>query len=354
MDLPTAPNGLSNPWNLGLHWGICSGPHCIIRDNLLKCGGCRAIVYCGTAHQKADRPRHKSSCNIVKDAREELAREEAALRAMPGDAFMPANPFETIRGRFWGFTPTRPYMRARFDLMSTLLNIRTGEAVEAALGHAVELVHLCRGDNLGVRSQVPALYLRLGRDQEAYDFIKWYSTTGSTSDYDWADTSLPFLDLHDEDVFEDFSGYVHDFFDLSFLVCITNLKIRLLLDLRVLERESKKPGNRNASYEKKMVWVREDATTDVMYKRRDIVERSDYKDLITDLERQVKKLVELVKKLNKHYFPALKTPDQYAAATPTAYTHGSPQEINLVFRHTWYTWSECPPAFDLVKKYAGI
>ncbi|TFA99787.1 hypothetical protein CCMA1212_008481 [Trichoderma ghanense] len=54
---------------------------------------------------------------------------------------------------------------------------------------------------MGLRDMIPALYIRLGRDQDAYDFIKWYATTGSESDYDWGDMSLPFLDTKNADVF---------------------------------------------------------------------------------------------------------------------------------------------------------
>ncbi|KAI1098788.1 hypothetical protein F4804DRAFT_323822 [Jackrogersella minutella] len=348
MDLPPAPNGLSNRWNLGLHWGICSGPNCHIRENLLKCGACKAILYCGADHQRADRPRHKSSCKLVKEARETLAREEAALRARPGDQFLMDNPFEAGRGRFWKLIPTRDYMQSRFDLTSTLLNIRTGDAVEAALEHSLEMLQLNRSDNQGVRSQVPALYLRLGRDQEAYDMIKWHSTFGAASDYDWNNLDLPYMNLHDEDVFEPPDSFVKNVENLSFLVCLTNLKVRLLLDIRMLANEAKKRGNINASYEKKMEWVREHAHSDVLYKRRDIVERTKWDDLLGSLQSQVRKLYAQVKKENRFYWPALKEPERWSAAYPTIYSVGSPHEVNLVFRNTWYSWAECPPALEMI------
>ncbi|XXH02461.1 hypothetical protein Hte_008837 [Hypoxylon texense] len=357
MDLPAEPNGLSNRWNLGLRWGLCCKPGCIIRNNLLKCGACYAILYCSVAHQKADRPQHKSSCNIVKHARETLAKEEADLRARPGDLYMPENPFETARGRFWYFRPTRPYMQSRFALTDALLNIKTGVAVEAALDHCLEMLQLNPGDNQGVRSRVVGLYLRVGRDQEAYDFIKWYATVGAATNYEWGNPDFPFLNLRGEDPFERLEGNAEKVYDLSMRVGLAHLKIRLLLDLQMLQRESAKPENRGggASYEKKkMEWVREDAICHALYERRDIVGRADWTDLIADLDGQVKKLVERVKKENEHYWPALSAPERWAAAFPTVYTHGLPQEVNLVFRETWYSWSECPAALEVVKRYAGI
>ncbi|KAI1418457.1 hypothetical protein F5Y13DRAFT_149204 [Hypoxylon sp. FL1857] len=353
MDLPLPSNGLPNRWNLGLHWGLCSGPGCHVRDNLLKCGACRVVLYCGPAHQRADRPSHKSSCGLVKTAREELAREEAALRARPGDQFLSENPFETARGQFWLMTPTRPYLRKRHDLTATLLNIKTGDAVEDALEHSLDMLQLNPSDNQGVRGQVPGLYLRLGKDQEAYDFIKWYAAVGSAEDYQWGNPDSPFLNLHDEDIFEPVDVHIEKLMDLSFLACLTNLKIRLLLDLRMLDRESKKPANRNASFDKKMEWVREHAISDVLYKRREIVEMSDWTELIATLEDHAKKLFNRVNKRNKHYWPALRAPERWAAAMPVPYGIGSPQEINHVFRQTWYSWAECPPAMAMVRTWAS-
>ncbi|OTA82500.1 hypothetical protein M434DRAFT_24989 [Hypoxylon sp. CO27-5] len=354
MDLPPAPNGLWNRWNLGLRWGFCSNLNCHVRDNLLKCGACRVVFYCGAAHQRADRPYHKSSCNIVKTAREKLEQEEAALRARPGDAFLPENPFETARGRFWLMKPTRPYLQKRYELTAALLNIKSGLAVEEALEHSLGILQLNPGDNQMVRCQVPGLYLRLGRDQEAYDFIKWYATVGSAGDYEWDNPDSPFLNLHDEDVFEPVDIHIEKLTELSFLVCLTNLKLRLLLDVQMLDRESKSPGNRNANFDKKMEWVREHAYTDVLYKRREIVEMSDWTDLIATLQSQAEKLFDHVTQRNKHYWPALKAPERWSAAMPVPYGLGSPEEINMVFRQTWYSWAECPPVLQIAKEWASI
>ncbi|KAI2466434.1 hypothetical protein F4781DRAFT_405780 [Annulohypoxylon bovei var. microspora] len=351
MDLPPGPNGLHNRWNLSLNWGHCSGPQCPLRDNLLKCGACRVVMYCGGAHQRAHRPQHKSSCIFIKDARAKLAKEEAALRVRPGDDFLMENPFETARGRFYKFLPTRPYMFARHELISTLLNIKTGEAVEEALNHCLDMLRLNPGDNQGIRSHVAGLFLRLGRDQEAYDYIKWQGTIGAASDYDWNNPGSTYLNLHDEDAFEPVSDFAKKISDLSTLVCLVNFKVRLLLDIKVLDKESKKPGNRNASYDKKMEWVREHVVCEALYKRRDIIERSEWTDIIASLQSQAKEVFDIVNDRNKYYWPALRSPDRYAAALPVPYSPGSPQEINIVFRNTWYSWAESPPAIELVRTW---
>lgn len=124
-------------------------------------------------------------------------------------------------------------MQARHDYITAILNARTREAVEIAPRESLEMLRLCRGDNLSVRSQVPGLYLRLGRDQEAYDFIKWYAMKGG-SNYDWRDMSLPFLDLQREDAFEAVIGKPLSY-DVSFKMALTLIKIRLLKDLESMQ-----------------------------------------------------------------------------------------------------------------------
>lgn len=56
--------------------------------------------------------------------------------------------FEEMKGSFWGFIETRPYMRARFGL--TLALIALGE-LEAAAEHLRAMLELNPGDNQGVR-----------------------------------------------------------------------------------------------------------------------------------------------------------------------------------------------------------
>jgi len=312
-------------------------------------GGCGIALYCGAAHQKAHRSIHKVSCDIVKKSRDDLAREEKSLRKHKGDSETPPNPFESAVGMFYFWKGTRPYMQARYDYITAALNIRTGEGVQAALDSSLESLRLCRADNQAVRSGVPAMYLRLGRDQDAFDFIKWYAVNQSS--YNWSDMKLPFLDLHGADALESVEEHTTDFMDLSFLVALTLLKIRLLEDINMLQTYMEKCGER--SYETKMKWIRKEALSDVLYGRRDIVELADYKALVNNLENQVCRMLVRVDKANQFWWPALVDPGKYANATPTGYTFGSEAETVVVFRNSWYSWSECPPALILAQEYAG-
>lgn len=67
-------------------------------------------------------------------------------------------------------------------------------------------LRLCRNDKLGARDIVPHLLLWLGRDQEWYDFLKWWATIDDKDHYngrdDRNDATLPYLDIHGADPFE--------------------------------------------------------------------------------------------------------------------------------------------------------
>ncbi|EWZ30385.1 uncharacterized protein FOBCDRAFT_233888 [Fusarium oxysporum Fo47] len=318
--------------NLGLPYNHCSHSPCpagFQSSNLLRCGACQTVKYCGKPHQEADRPRHKVQCVPIKQTKDKLTEEELKLRANPGDDTN-GNPFDNSVGLFWFFKSTRPYMQARHDYISAILNVRTGEAVEMALKESLDLLRLCRGDNLGVRSQVPALYLRLGKDQEAYNFIKWYAVKGD-SKYDWRDMSLPFLDLKGEDAFEAVTEKPY-YYDVSFKMALTLIKIRLMKDLESLQGFlQKKP---NATGEERYDYLLEEAMSDILLQRADIVAKDDYKDLIAELKRQVLQLYKMVKEDNKHIWPGIENPNLYAYDVPTAYSPGSREEAVLIFRNS--------------------
>jgi hypothetical protein len=282
----------------------------------------------------------------VKQSLAELDQEEAALRAHQGDIVTPPNPFDTAVGLFWFWSGTRPYMRARHDLTTTILNMRTGEAAQAALEHCLAMLRLCRGDNMGVRANVPALYLRLGRDQDAFDFIKWYFVK-ATSSYDWRNMSLPFLDLHGEDAFELFEEHAKKSMQLSFLVAMTLIKIRLMLDMVMLKAAVETVGHMSA--EDKMALVKEEAMSDVLLSRPDILGLADYTETVTDLQQQVDKMYAIVKEKNKHFWPAILNPAPYANAVPGPYTFGSRGETVLAFRESWYSWAETEPAIQYIR-----
>ena len=104
-----------------------------------------------------------------------------------------ANYFETGVGHFWGIFETRPYMRARYALIEATLKIKTYQAAKTVLEHLMDLLRLYRSDNMGVRDLVPAQMLRIGQEQEAYDFVKWWRNEGQRGDHDLGGYELAVL-----------------------------------------------------------------------------------------------------------------------------------------------------------------
>jgi hypothetical protein len=198
------------------------------------CGACKVVSYCCVAHQSRVRPSYKTRCTKVKKDRERLEHEEAKLRSRSADMFMPADIFTEGVGRFWGIMETHDYMRARYAAADAMLAFDTRVAVEKALDHFLDMCRLCRGDNLGIRYIIPAIFLRLGREQECYDFLNWWTTTGGRSDYNWGDPEEPYLDIRGADVLEDIEIF-HKVSDVFALVLLTLLKLRLLNSLRMFE-----------------------------------------------------------------------------------------------------------------------
>lgn len=119
---------------------------------------------------------------MVKRHRDPLEHEEQALRDNPGDGlFQSAYVFTNEVGQFWGIMRTRDYLRSRYRLVEAILEIETFDAVKFALDHNMDILRLNRSDNMGDQELVPALLLRLGRDQEYYDFGQVVPGHGSRS-----------------------------------------------------------------------------------------------------------------------------------------------------------------------------
>ncbi|EAU82280.2 hypothetical protein CC1G_08892 [Coprinopsis cinerea okayama7 len=189
---------------------LCAATKIEAQTKLRRCTGCRVVRYCSTEHQHADWSDHKALCKLIGKSHQKLVEEDAKVRNEPGHWTRPldaARPFETVVGRFWSYLMT---------YVIDILKVNTLDSVRTALDDLLDMLRLSRSDGIGAREIVPALYIRLNRDQASYDFIKWYATIGFGEGYDWDNVSLPFLDLRDEDILESPS-------------------VRVLLDLRDIQ-----------------------------------------------------------------------------------------------------------------------
>ncbi|KAK9357141.1 hypothetical protein V1504DRAFT_494618 [Lipomyces starkeyi] len=313
-------------------------PACDKKENLLRCQACKVVFYCCPDHQVDDRPNHKSACNGIKKAQKHLDDQEQELRAFPGDWMTPANPFENAVGHFWGIHETRPYMQSRCALVESLLKVKTRPAVQSA-----------STISWGVRDVVPALFLRLGKDQECYDFLKWWATTGEERDYDWGDMDLGYLDVKDADVFENVDLYTREHYSLSHAVSVTLIKIRILHDLRNLQG-STVVGETAPFPQEILDYIRGKLVSTIVAGKKEIMDAKDQGPAIERLESQVAHLCKAVMKSNKYFWPALISPGNNLKARPQTYSHGTPEEMRLVLQYSYDSWLETPGAINLIRE----
>jgi len=303
-------------------------------SQLLRCTGCLAVRYCSREHQVAHRGQHKSACNRIKKARAKLAQEEDAVRNATPDFMTPANAFETDVGRFWGIWSTRSYMRARFALAGeNLLQLGTLDGVQEALNHLRDMLVLCRSDNMGLRDIVPAVMLRLDLDQECYDFIKWWATCDPDGDYDWGDTSLPYLNLHGADVFEHTDFLISKFSALNHIIAVMLLKLKLLVDILNLKRTRKLLSRRLPTELRDQIElyvVR--SPLSAKFQRED--SESLFKIEMKLLD-QIRELGAAVVKANSNFMFELFEPDEALTYRPESYSMGSWEEMALAMQYSY-------------------
>ena len=88
-----------------------------------------------------------------------------------GERALGPKAFREDVGHFWGLLETRPYMRAREGLASTLWTMgRRDEAIK----HLQDMLRLNPGDNQGVRYTLAGWLLAEGRDEELARLLKEY------------------------------------------------------------------------------------------------------------------------------------------------------------------------------------
>ncbi|GAP86908.1 putative zinc finger domain-containing MYND-type [Rosellinia necatrix] len=325
------------------------------QTQLLQCSGCKVIHYCSTDHQKKHRPEHKAACTSIIKSRAKLEKEDAALRTHPGDFLTPANIFEVGVGRFWGMIGTRDYMRARFAAANALLQIDTIKAVEKALAHFQDMLRLCRSDNLGIRDIVPSLLLRLGREQECYDFLKWWSVIDDehhyNGKYDWGDPSLPYLDICGADAFE-----AVDFFashsNLCQFVTLVLLKLRLYLDIEPYDPQYMDFGSPRLSWPPSPTQFLR-PIGEIVQKKVGTITSSDVPEISKRLKDQYQALFQIVHKENPYFWEALVDASEDAPSLPTVYSPGSVEEAILTVYQCKKAWEESYDAIIMIESEIG-
>jgi uncharacterized coiled-coil protein SlyX len=318
--------------------GICGK-----KDGVRLCSGCKVMPYCGVEHQTAHRREHKSDCNRIKQCRIAMEAQEQALCDHPDDYFRHGV------GRFWKILPTRPYMNARLDYRPALTFIRNVESVQAQLDVLMENLRLCRSDGIGSRDLVPSLMSRLGKDQESYDFMKWWATSAQDPQYDWGDMSLPYLDIKNANPLEPVDTFLaRGRTDLGHLVALTLVKIKLYFILLATHVAPEVTANTDGEANVINGFMELKGSTIAKNLNVANLTLAEAHTEMANLKAQIRQLYDAVNAANPYFWPELMDPDENLQAAPSMYSSGSREEMQAAMMWTWQSWNETSGALELV------
>ena len=111
---------------------------------------------------------------VEKDMNKSLALFEKAMTLAKNE--IGEKEFEELKGHFWGFHETRPYMRAKASYAEALFLVGR---IDESLQQFGEMIALNPNDNQGVRYQYAALLVQFGKWKEFEKLRKEYSDEGS-------------------------------------------------------------------------------------------------------------------------------------------------------------------------------
>jgi hypothetical protein len=225
------------------------------------------------------------------------------------------------------------------------------EAVQQALKNLLDMLRLGGRGNMGTFNLVPTLYIRLDRDQAAYNFLKWKATTSNISDDGSGDKSLPYLDVKDADVLESSLDIWKDveFLDLENVVAVLLIKIRILLDLQAAQNTTRALSG--IILPENIQLIRSQLVGSILVSRPDILLRST-EELANLIQRAKGHVISLYKRIKTHNpsFWHLMLNDPYAAADQifSGYLAGSAEEACYVIGCCLASWEETPGAYNMI------
>ncbi|KAE8421437.1 hypothetical protein BDV36DRAFT_292362 [Aspergillus pseudocaelatus] len=301
------------------------------------------MPYCDREHQTLDLPWHQATCMAVKRSCIWMEQIEGVLCYHGHTLFIDAN-----QPSGWHQTPW--YMTARLNLIHALSRIKHVESAQAQLRHFMDMFELCGYNHAGEWAGIPALMLRINKDQECYDFVKWWHTVcGSYGDNVPLPSSLCF-NVTNADAFERLDLFSDRFANSRYIVALTLLKVKLLLDIRKLDQVVFALG---------AIFPREILDMILSYvPRSSVVARNcralndeARQKLVHELETQVDILFREVKKRDPFLWWKLASRssvlDARYSEPPTSRHVIDTVALSLMFNHT--VWLETPGATDFIK-----
>lgn len=219
------------------------------------------------------------------------------------------------------------------------------------------VLQLNRSDALGVRYMVPAMMVRLGNDQEAYDFLKWWATSGRESKYDWGDPHAPYLQLRGEDMLEDVVLWTVKEAELADQVVVLLIKLRLLL------AREKRIEFLEGRISVRETWTEDEGDLDGNTAGHGAGEDSGNTEVFDSLVReskllstQLRSLVSAVQRSNGHFLKMLVSEQKPSALTHgvnsmQGWSRGSKEEMSTVLQYIYEAWIETPMAVERLRDH---
>ncbi|KAH7411795.1 hypothetical protein DE146DRAFT_254865 [Phaeosphaeria sp. MPI-PUGE-AT-0046c] len=321
----------------------CAKSGCARTNGLSPCPACKAILYCSHEHQRLGRPDHRLACAKVKKAQMLFDKESRLLRNRVGSTVFEETSYSFCR------TNSLKYSTACVALAETLLKSNNAHSIWLALNHLLKLLRLQRSDPMGAGDVVPAIYIRLGQDQNAFDFCYWWATIGQREDVDWLNYRGLFLDTQNADAFGEAEIFTKHGMSLSQVVAITLLKIRLVIDLQSIHQARELAGP--VVPQEILDVILEYVTFSSILTTSKNVKQQDLSQHIKSLREQIGVLHGTVQGANQHFWPALIEPGDNLTARPTLYSPGDEGHMQLVLQHNYNAWAESTGAIDVIKSY---
>ncbi|KAL8848670.1 MAG: hypothetical protein Q9221_006344 [Calogaya cf. arnoldii] len=333
--------------------------------NLIRCKVCDVTLFCSRSHRNCDHGSHIIFCLSVAQARNFFKDKEFKWRSDDDDddyddddedperSFFTrpiSIPVERLAPDVNSYLDEPEFVEAGCRYIVSLINTSTFDALSLAADKACVMLHSFPSDPMDLRSNLPGVYLRLGRDQEAYSLAKWWQLNQlSNEDIHKLYPVVPYLDVTTADVFEqptDIISAINDDPGLVNIFCVTLLKIKILVDITSLQQipalHQKLPPE--------LVNMVQDyiPITDAVRNNHQVMSRGDYTDLIKDVTDQIKMCFEAVEKANIHLWPSLVNPD----LSPGGSRHrpsNDKRTVDFVLDRCYESWVKTPGAIDIIR-----
>jgi hypothetical protein len=229
------------------------------------------------------------------------------------------------------------------------------QGIEDALAVYFEILRLNIHDNQGARYLIPGLYMWLGRNQEAYDFLKGWAlqAAGKPETKQIEDPSLMYLHVKNADPTEGVDLWTGRFLQLAFTSSIQLLKARLVIGLDLLLEYIKAlpQGAPAASPREILASVRGQYCDDIIERLAEtFVDADSIIKKRDEINKQMMELFAATGTYNEHFWPMMLQPEERDFSTRSmGYTYGSREEAHLAFKYTYPAWCETPMALESVR-----